>query len=160
MADDPSTGETEKERIDRELGELLEEVRVALPGGEVIFAFLLAVAFSERFESLTSLQRGVYFATLLLVAGGIAMLIAPTAYHRINFRAAGKERLLYSATRMVLASLLFLLLAVTGVVFLVTDLLYGTTAAVLVGAATAAWFLWFWFWFPWARRADRERSRP
>jgi Family of unknown function (DUF6328) len=144
--------ENEKERVDRELGELLDEVRVAIPGAEVLFAFLLGVAFTERFTELTSLQRGIYFATLLMVAAGIALLVAPTAYHRINFRDGGKEELLYSATRMVLASLVLLLLSVTGVVFLVADLIYGTTGAAISAALVAAWFVWFWFAFPMLRR--------
>ena len=140
--------ESSKERVDRELVELLNEVRVAIPGAQVLLAFLLGIAFTERFPSLTSLQRGVYFATLLSVAASIALMMAPTAYHRANFRARDKERLLQTSTRMVLASLGLLLGAVTGAVFLVTDLLYGLGASLLVGALTAAWFLWFWFVFP------------
>jgi Family of unknown function (DUF6328) len=150
------SAETPKERVDRELGELLEEVRVALPGAEVLFAFLLGVAFTERFTSLTSLQQGAYFTTLLLVAASIALLVAPTAYHRINFRDGGKERLLYFATRLVIASLGLLVLAVTGVVFVVADLLYGTAAAVLAAACTASWFLWFWLAIPISRRVRRH----
>lgn len=110
------------------------------------------MAFTERFTELTSLQRGIYFATLLMVAGGIALLVAPTAYHRINFRDGGKQVLLYSATRMVLASLVLLLASVTGVVFLVADLLYGTAGAAISAAGVAAWFVWFWFAFPLLRR--------
>ncbi len=140
--------ESNKERVDRELVELLNEVRVAIPGAQVLLAFLLGIAFTERFPSLTSLQRGVYFATLLLVAASIALMIAPTAYHRANFRDGDKERLLQTSTRMVLASLGLLLGAVTGAVFLVTDLLYGLGPSLVVGALTAAWFLWFWFVFP------------
>lgn len=150
---DRNDDESEKERIDRELGELLEEVRVAIPGAEVLFAFLLGVAFTERFTELTSLQRGVYFATLLMVAAGIALLVAPTAYHRINFRDGAKQRLLYSASHMVLASLVLLVFAVTGVVFLVADLLYGTRTAAISAAVVGGWFVWFWFAFPTLRRA-------
>ena len=146
--------ESNKERVDRELVELLNEVRVAIPGAQVLLAFLLGIAFTERFPSLTSLQRGVYFATLLLVAASIALLIAPTAYHRANFREGGKERLLQTATKMVLASLGLLLASVTGAVFLVTDLLYGLGPSLVVGGLTAAWFLWFWFVFPVADRGS------
>lgn len=155
MGGDPDRNENEnkKERVDRELGELLEEVRVAIPGAEVLFAFLLGVAFTERFTELNSMQRGVYFAVLLMVAAGIALLVAPTAYHRITFREGGKQELLFAATRMVLTSLVLLLLSVTGVVFLVADLLYGTTGAALAAGLVASWFLWFWFAFPLLRRA-------
>jgi hypothetical protein len=154
MSRDPDRNEEEnpKERVDRELGELLDEVRVAIPGAEVLFAFLLGVAFTERFTELTSMQRGIYFATLVMVAAGIALLVAPTAYHRLNFRDGGKQELLYSATHMVLVSLVLLMLSVTGVVFLVADLVYGTTAAVVSGAIVAAWFTWFWFAMPLLRR--------
>jgi len=160
LTDDPDRNdeENEKERVDRELGELLDEVRVAIPGAEVLFAFLLGVAFTERFTELTSVQRGIYFATLLSVAAGIALLVAPTAYHRINFREGGKQALLFSATRMVLASLVLLMLSVIGVVFLVADLLYGSTGAAVCAVATALWFVWFWFVFPLLRRSSRSPS--
>lgn len=152
MPDAASTGEDPKERVDRELTELLEEVRVAIPGAEVLFAFLLGVAFTERFTELTSTQRNVYFATLLFTAAATALLIAPAAYHRLNFRDGGKEQLLYSATRMIVTSLVLLLLAVTGVVFLVADLLYSSPWPAAAGAVSAGWFLWFWFVLPLTRR--------
>jgi hypothetical protein len=150
--------ESEKERVDRELVELLNEVRVAVPGAQVLLAFLLGVVFTERFTSLTSLQRGVYFATLLLVAASIALLIAPTAYHRANFREGNKEQLLRVANRMVLASLALLLASVTGVVFLVADLLYAIGPALVVGGLTAAWFLWFWFVVPLTHRSGEDEA--
>ena len=97
----PSAGdETHKERVNRELSELLDEVRVAIPGAEVLFAFLLGVAFTERFESLTSSQRAVYFAVLLLTAMATALLISPTAHHRLRFRDGDKERMLFTASRL------------------------------------------------------------
>lgn len=154
----PAATEDEKERIDRELSELLEEVRVAIPGAEVLFAFLLGVAFTERFNEVTTTQRTVYFATLLLTAGATALLIAPTAYHRLHFREGDKERLLFSATRMAITSLGFFLLAVSGTVFLVGDLLYQSTTAGVVGALTAAWFGWFWFGLPLSRRRSDARQ--
>jgi predicted membrane channel-forming protein YqfA (hemolysin III family) len=148
------TSEDDKQRIDRELSELLDEVRVAIPGAEVLFAFLLGVAFTERFKEVSSLQQAVYFATLLLTAAATALLIAPTAYHRLRFRDGDKERLLKSATHMVITSLALLLLAVAGAVFLVGDLLYSSTIAGVVGGLAAAWFVWFWFALPLTRRAS------
>ena len=136
--------ESEKERVDRELTELLDEVRVAIPGAEVLFAFLLGVAFTERFSEATSLQRNMYFATLLSTAAAAALLIAPSAYHRIRFRDGDKAQMLFSATRMMIASLVLLLFAISGVVFLVGDILYSSRFAALAGALTAFWFLWFW----------------
>jgi predicted membrane channel-forming protein YqfA (hemolysin III family) len=150
--------EDDKERIDRELTELLEEVRVAIPGAEVLFAFLLGVAFTERFQEVTSTQRAVYFATLLLTAAATGLLIAPTAYHRLRFRDGDKERLLFSATRMVVTSLALLLFAVAGVVYLVGDVLYESKVAGIAGALTAAWFVWFWFGLPLTRRVADDTS--
>lgn len=144
--------EDDRTRIDRELAELLEEVRVAIPGAEVLFAFLLGVAFTERFKELTSMQRNVYFMTLVVTAAATALLIAPTAYHRIRFREGDKERLVVSATRMAIASLVLIMLAIAGTVFLVGDLLYSSPVAGAFGALTAAWFVWFWFGLPLTRR--------
>ena len=153
------TTEDAKERIDRELGELLEEVRVALPGAEVLFAFLLGVAFTERVTELSATMRAVYFSTLLLTAAATALLIAPTAYHRLRFREGDKERLLVSATRMAIASLVLLLLAVAGAVWVVGDLLYAPTFAWMTAGAMAVWFVWFWFGLPLTRRANDDSHR-
>lgn len=148
-----------KERLDRELQELLEEVRVAIPGAEVLFAFLLGIAFTNRFTSVTDLQRHTYFTTLLLTAAATALLIAPTAYHRVHFRNHDKERMLFSVTRMVLTALVLLSLAVTGAVFLVADLVYSGPAPAAIAAATAGWFAWFWFGLPLSRRLTRRSER-
>jgi hypothetical protein len=148
--------ESPKERVDRELDELLSEVRVAIPGAQVLFAFLLGVAFTQGFSELTEFQRDVYFATLLSTAAATALLIAPTAHHRLNFRDGDKERLLYSATRMVLTALVLILFTISGVVFLVGDVLYSSRPAALAGMATAAWFVWFWFALPLVRRVRRR----
>jgi hypothetical protein len=160
-ADRPPGGdepeETRKERVDRELRELLEEIRVAIPGAEVLFAFLLGVAFTARFESVSDLQRAVYLIVLLLTAGATALLIAPTAYHRLHFRdpAPEKERMLFSVGRMAVASLVLVALSVSGVVFLVTDVIYSTAAAAIAGAGALVWFAWFWFGLPMSRRKRR-----
>ncbi len=150
--------EDAKAQINRELNELLEELRVAIPGAEVLFAFLLGVAFTQRFESVTPLQRNVYFVTLLLTAAATALLIAPSANHRVRFRDGDKEHMLFSASRMAVAGLVLLLFAVSGVVFLVAGLLYAPGAAALAGALSAAWFLWFWFALPLSRKL-RRRAR-
>lgn len=139
--------EDEKERIDRELRELLEEIRVAIPGAQVLFAFLLTVAFTDRIFKATQLQRNVYFVTLMTTAAAIALMIAPSAYHRLNFRGdtAAKEKMLFTSTRLAIASLALLLLAVAGAVFLVGDVLYETWVGVVMAAIAAMWFSWFWF---------------
>ncbi len=150
----PEVEEDDKARIDRELGELLDEIRVVIPGAEVLFAFLLGVAFTERFSSVTTLQRNVYFATLLVTAAATALLIAPTAYHRLHFRdgTRDKERMIFTVSHLALGSLVMLLFAVTGVAFLVTDLLYSSWPAAAFSTGMAAWFVWFWFGLPFFRR--------
>jgi len=152
------TSEDQKERVDRELTELLDEVRVAIPGAEVLFAFLLGVAFTERFHDVTSTQKAIYFATLLLTAASTALLIAPSAYHRIRFRDHDKERLLRSATKMLIGALGLLFLAVAGAVYLVGDIIYESKVAGIVGGLTAAWFVWFWFGLPLSRQVADESS--
>src|SRR6201995_4121205 len=91
--------ETEDERLDRNLGELLQELRVALPGVQVLFAFLLAVPFQQHFSEIDAFQKDVYFATLIFTALSAAMLISPSAYHRLTFRYQQKRRLIFYANR-------------------------------------------------------------
>ena len=140
--------ESKKERIDRELGELLQELRVALPGVQVLFAFLLTVPFSQRFPNLTDLQRDVFFGTFLATTLASMLLIAPTAYHRIRWRRYDKERMLMTSNRMSIAGLAFLALAIAGAVFLISDVLFGVPAAGLVGGVAAAGLAWLWFGLP------------
>ena len=97
--------ETEDERLDRNLGELLQELRVALPGVQVLFAFLLAVPFQQHFSSISEFDKRAYFATLLLTAISAALLIAPSAYHRLTFRYQQKGRLVFVANRLSIAGL-------------------------------------------------------
>lgn len=132
---------------------------MAIPGAEVLFAFLLGIAFTSRFASATDLQRHTYFATLLLTAAATALLIAPTAYHRVHFRNHDKERMVFSVTRMVLTALVLLSLAVTGAVFMVADLVYSGPAPAAIAAATAGWFAWFWFGLPLRRRLSQRTGR-
>ena len=113
------------ERLDRNLGELLQELRVALPGVQVLFAFLLAVPFQQNFTKITSFEKTVYFVTLLLTAISAALLIAPSAYHRITFRYQQKSQLVFLANRFAIAGLGFLALAMTGAIMLITDVLFG-----------------------------------
>jgi len=144
--------ESKEEREDRELIELLNELRVALPGVQVLFAFLLAVPFTQRFGQVTELQRDVYFVTFLCATAATALLIAPSAYHRLEWRRGDKEHLLVVSNRLVIAGTVFLALAISGSVFLVTDMLFEATSAALVAAVTAAFFGWFWYGLPLLRR--------
>jgi len=147
--------ESEKERLDRNLLELLNEVRVALPGVQVLFAFLLTVPFTTRFETLTSGQETVYYITLIATAISTALLIAPSAHHRITFRRQDKHYLVFLANRLTIAGLGFLALAMSGVMLLITDVLYGMTATVIAGSVTVVGFVTLWYVMPIVRRLRR-----
>ena len=150
MGKHPLTGrdETEEERIDRNLQEFLGELRVALPGVQVLFAFLLVVPFNQRFTDITSFQKTVYFVTLLLTAASSACLIAPTAQHRVEFRRQHKEQILLMANRLAIVGLGLLAIAMTGAMLLITDLLYDATTAVIVTAAVGFAFAALWYLIP------------
>jgi hypothetical protein len=150
MGKHPLTGrdETEEERIDRNLQEFLGELRVALPGVQVLFAFLLIVPFNQRFPDITSFQKTVYFVTLLLTAASSACLIAPTAQHRVEFRRQHKEQILLMANRLAIVGLGFLAIAMTGAILLITDLLYGSTLTAVVTVAVGIAFAALWYLIP------------
>ena len=144
--------EDEQDRLDRELIELLNELRVALPGVQVLFAFLLAVPFTQRFTAVTELQKDVYFAAVLSATVSTVLLIAPSSYHRIRWRQHDKAQMLVTANRLAIAGTVFLAFSMTGVVFLVTDLLFAGAAAAAVSAVSAGLFAWFWYGLPVLRR--------
>ena len=148
--------ESEEERLDRNLLELLNELRVALPGVQVLFAFLLTVPFTQRFTTLTDMQQKVYYATLLATTASALLLIAPSAHHRINFRQQDKRYIVFLANRLTIVGLGFLALAMSGVVLLITDVLYGSTTTAIVTAGTAGSFVVLWYIVPLVRRARRR----
>ncbi len=149
---DSGRDETEEERLDRNLGELLQELRVALPGVQVLFAFLLAVPFQQGFQEVTEFQKDVYFATLILASLSATMLISPSAYHRVTFRYQQKRRLVYYANRFAIVGLLLLALAMTGAILLISDVLFSTAAAVVTAGLALCVFGFFWFVLPLRRR--------
>jgi Family of unknown function (DUF6328) len=150
--------ETELERCDRNLVELLQEVRVAQTGVQVLFGFLLAVAFTQRFQSISAFQRTVYFITLLAAGGAAVMLIAPTAYHRILFRRGDKLHLVNVANRFTLVGLAGVAVAMVGVVLLISDAMFTTPATVVVTVLAAATCITTWFAMPLGRRRLLERD--
>ena len=150
-------GESKDERLDRELIEFLNELRVALPGVQVLFAFLLGVPFTQRFSQVTDLQKDVYFVTFLCAAVATALLIAPSAYHRLEWRQGDKEHLLIVSNRFAIAGTTFLALSISGTVFVVTDMLFNETSAAVVAGLTAAFFGWFWYGLPLLRRLTSRR---
>lgn len=123
--------ESDTQRLNRELIELLNELRVALPGVQVLFAFLLAVPFQQRFSLVTPFQKNVYYATLCCAFVASVLLIAPSALHRLNFRAHDKERIVHTGNLLAIAGIGVLGLAMTGVVMLISDVLFGATATIV-----------------------------
>jgi hypothetical protein len=144
------SGEDPKQRVDRELLELLNELRVALPGVQVLFAFLLILPFNEGWQRINELERYVYFATLMVTAAATALLVAPSSYHRLRFRAGApaKERMLLTSNRLAIAGIGLVGLAIAGTVFLVTEVLFGLAAAIIVALLTLSWFGAFWYGLP------------
>jgi hypothetical protein len=138
---------------DRELIELLNELRVVLPGVQVLFAFLLTVPFTQYFPKVTDSQQNVYFAALLLTAVATAFLIAPTAFHRIRWRDRDKEALLKLSNKFALVGLLLLGTALNSVVWLITDILYGSPWAGIVTAVAVCVFALLWLAIPLLREA-------
>jgi hypothetical protein len=153
-----SQNESKDERLDRELIELLNELRVALPGVQMLFGFLLAVPFTNRFPKITETQRHVYYFTFLATAAATIFFIAPTAYHRLRFRDYDKERLVTTSSHLAIAGTAFLAVALTAAVYLVTDLLFQTAATALAAAATAALLAWFWYGLPLVRKLRQSSS--
>jgi hypothetical protein len=137
---------------DRRMIELLNELRVAMPGVQILFGFLLTVPFAQGFTKVTDFQRDVYFATLLLAALTTACLIAPTAAHRLLFHQGERPWLIEHANRMLIAGLFFLGLALVGAVLLVTDYLFGGAIVVIAPALTLAVLAALWFGRPLMRR--------
>jgi hypothetical protein len=137
---------------------LLQELRVVLPGVQVLFAFLLAVPFQQNFTQITQFQQTVYFVTLLLTAVTAVLLISPSAYHRITFRMQQKDRLVTLANRFAIAGIGTLALAMTGAIVLIADVLYGSTATAVTGSLALLTFALFWYLLPLKRRLSAEEE--
>jgi O-antigen/teichoic acid export membrane protein len=155
----PARDETEAERLDRNLTELLNELRVALPGVQVLFAFLLGVPFTQRFAELAPYQEDIYYGTLICAAAASAFLIAPSAFHRIEFRAGDKQHIVFLSNRFAIVGLGFLALAMCGVVLLITDFLFGVPATTIATTLVALLFLLLWYVLPLQRRMRLNRRR-
>ncbi len=149
--------EDRKQRVNRELGELLNELRVALPGVQVLFGFLLTVPFQQRF-TVDAFERGVYYATLVASALSVVLLVAPAAQHRLLFRKQDKEPMLLRFNRYAIAGLLCLGLALSGAVLLVTSYLFGTGGAAATTAITAVLIGTLWVVIPLRRRSSEREA--
>jgi hypothetical protein len=144
--------ETPLQRCDRNLVELMQEVRVVQTGVQVLFAFLLTAPLSSRFPELSTALTFQYFATLLAAGAAAILLIAPTAHHRLLFRCGDKEHLVVTANRYTLAGLVFVALSMLGALSFVSGLLMPGPAAVVVPMAAAASLVWIWLVMPLRRR--------
>lgn len=137
--------ESANERHDRQLVELLNELRVALPGVQMLFGFLLAVPFSQRFTEISDGQRWLYYLTFLATAAASACLIAPTSFHRIIWRRHAKRRLVHISSGLTIVGTMFLAVAITGSVSLVTSVLFGSSPAAVAGGLAAGVLIALWY---------------
>ncbi len=151
-----SDGESRKERVDRELIELLNELRVALPGVQVLFAFLLVLPFQNRFREVTGATEALYIVSLCLTAAASGFLIAPSAYHRLNFRTPDKERMLFTANHLAIAGMALLAVAVPCALYVVVSFLYGSAVGGGLAAGLGGLITWLWYVLPLWRRARRS----
>ena len=148
--------EDRKERVDRELIELLNELRVALPGVQVLFAFLLILPFQQGFSKVGVLAQDVYFAALAASAIAIAFLIAPATYHRLNLRrgTAEKEEMLFTSSKFALVGTAFLAIGIGCAMFVIADTLFGSTVATAIALGLGALIVTLWYALPiWRRRS-------
>ncbi|MFD7443919.1 DUF6328 family protein [Streptomyces sp. NPDC059909] len=155
--------ETEAERADRNFIELLQELRVIQTGVQILFAFLLTLAFTARFPSLDSFQRGTYVTTLLLAVVAAALFTAPAALHRGLFRRGAKEEIVLVSSRLAGIGMAVLALALTSAVLLVVDVVHGTPEGIVAAAATLLVCAGLWAVLPWAVRRrlnGREERSP
>jgi hypothetical protein len=134
--------ETPSQRLSREHNELLQELRSLIPGAQVLFGFLLVVQFSDQFERLENSQRYVYYATLVCTAIALVLFLAPAAHHRLRFREGDKDYMLRKGNREAIVGTLAMALAFTGVVYLVTDLSFGTAEAIVAASALFVFTAW------------------
>jgi hypothetical protein len=152
-------GETPLQRADRAYGEVLQEVRVAQTGVQILFAFLLTLAFTSRFASITVLQKHLYVVTLMLSAAATALLIAPAAFHRVIYRKRLKQHLVQAANQLALCGLVLLLLAIVSALLLILDVIIGLGPALALAAGALSWFITWWFILPaWKRLRHQDHQ--
>jgi hypothetical protein len=160
-----SDEENEKERLNRKLIELLNELRIVIPGVQVLFAFLLILPFNTGFVDADDLGRAVYAGSLSCAAVASALLIGPAAYHRHRFRrleeetVSEKKEMISTQDHLAAGGILFLALPMAGSVFMVFVLLFGTGTAAIVAGSLVLTYAWFWYALPVSRRLRNSRSR-
>ncbi|MFI7573847.1 DUF6328 family protein [Micromonospora sp. NPDC049497] len=158
--------ETEKQRWQRNFADLLQELRVAQTGVQILFAFLLTLPFSNGFTRTTGFQKDVYIVALLAAAAATALIISPVAFHRALFRQGRKPEMVRFAHRMASGGLAFMLISMVSAVLLITDFVLDRPIAFVLSGLTAIWFLTFWGILPFVRRnwgeddVDDEDDNP
>jgi len=142
------TGESEHRRLARNVNELLQELRVAQAGVQILFGFLLSITFTDRYATASALVRGTHLATVLCAAAAVALLTAPAAWHRVLFRRGRREDVVAAGNTFMLAGLGFLAVAMTGTVLLISEVIVGGGIAVVIGGLTLVLFGTLWFAMP------------
>jgi hypothetical protein len=142
------TGETRNEQLTRNVGELLQELRVAQAGVQILFGFLLSVVFTERFHNASGFEKSLHLAAVMLAVAATALLTAPAAWHRLLFRTGSRERILTVGNKLVLVGVVCLALAITSTVALIAKVVYGVLAMIIVAVLSALIFGVLWFVIP------------
>jgi len=153
------TGENRNEQLARNVGEMLQELRVAQAGVQILFGFLLSVVFTGRFQAASEFEKALHLTAVLLAVAATVLLTAPAAWHRLLFRTGSRERILNVGNRFVLAGLVCLAAAVTATVTLIANVVYGAGAMVAVLVATALLFAVLWFVIPRFLRQNGSAAR-
>ncbi len=142
------TGETRNEQLTRNVGELLQELRVAQAGVQILFGFLLSVVFTDRFHDASGFEKSLHLTAVLLAVAATALLTAPAAWHRLLFRTGSRERILTVGNRFVLVGLVCLALAITVTVGLIAKVVYGPISMIIFAVLSAVIFGVLWFVMP------------
>jgi hypothetical protein len=156
MSDIERTDESEHDRLARNFNELLQELRVAQAGVQILFAFLLTVAFTPVFERASGFVRGLHLVTVLFAAGAAALLTAPAAWHRVLFRRGRRVEIVHAANNFTLIGMALLATAMVGTVFLVAEVIVDGWLAVVIAAGAAVLFGVLWFFWPSTLRSGDE----
>jgi hypothetical protein len=143
-----------KQELDKEWIELLNELRVVLPDVQVLFAFLLAAPFSQRFGSVTDVQKNAYFLSLLSTTISAGLMTAPTTFHRLRWRHGDKEKMLGIMNRLTIAGGVFLALAMTAAFFVITDIIFGGIVAIAWTTAVSLVLFGLWYGLALKRKVD------
>ncbi|MET0233377.1 MAG: DUF6328 family protein [Kibdelosporangium sp.] len=144
--------DSHQKRLARNLSELLQELRVAQAGVQILFGFLLSIAFTERYASADAYIRTTHFVAMMFATAATAFLTAPASWHRVLFRHGKRERIINVANKLAVSGLICLAVAVTGTVLLIGEVVIGGWGAVVVGVLTAIGFSLLWLIIPWRER--------